>query len=499
MRKLILFLIAVLCVSSAVSAAGNRARTSGGAKPVVGWYTGVIPPTVVEDMKIISRYAEDKIGIGLEFVSAEDAAREVMVQSGQPFDIMNLDAGPFLAYVDMGGCADITDLVKSQTPALWNSMPAALWAAGTYRNRIYAVPIYKDVATTAFTIWDTRSIGKYGLQSYINDTTIPGLDRTFREIKRQDPSFYITIGRGNDFQLGRLIDGMSSGIASAAIFGVRLDDRSRRVISPMQDDPQFIEGLKSIRQWYVDGLFSPDQSTNPNPWLPPDLGAPIFTHGSGWPSAASIWAGWNHNPDGTTPVETWMGPWNSTDATRNAMNFIGANSPHTVESLKILELASTDPLFRDMLAYGIEGKHFTYITRPVGQTPGVLHKTGAAWEGPYAYKTGAWFIETASGTKPVISSTDDDLNRLGEVADQNARARTSVMMGFTMDVSNLLTEITNVNAVWDRYGNILFGGVEDPAVLIPRIMAELNAVGLQRIKDEAQRQVNEWARTNPLP
>jgi putative aldouronate transport system substrate-binding protein len=498
MRKVILFLIAALCVSSAVSAAGNRARTSGSAKPVVGWHTGVIPPTVIEDMKIISKYAEDKIGIGLEFVSAEDAAREVMVQSGQPFDIMNLDAGPFLRWADMGGCADITDLVKSETPALWNSMPAALWAAGTYRNRIYAVPIYKDVATTAFTIWDTRSVNKYGLHSYINDTTLPGLDKAFREIKRQDPSFYITVGKNSDFQLGRLIDQLSTGIPHA-FFGVRLDDRNRRVITPMQDDPDYIEGLKIIRQWYLDGLFSPDQSMSADAWLPPDLGAPVISFGSGWPSAASIWAGWNHNPDGTTPVESWMGPWNSTDATRNAMNFIGANSPHTKESLRILELASTDPLFRDMLAYGVEGKHFTYTTRPAGQTPGVVHKTGVNWEGPYGYKTGAWFIETPSGTKPVISSTDDDLDRLGEIADQNSRARTSVMMGFTMDTSNLLTEIANVNTVWDRYGALIFGGVEDPAVIVPRVMAELNAAGLQRIKDEAQRQVNEWARTNPLP
>jgi hypothetical protein len=30
-------------------------------------------------------------------------------------------------------------------------------------------------------------------------------------------------------------------------------------------------------------------------------------------------------------------------------------------------------------------------------------------------------------------------------------------------------------------------------------MAEMNAVGLQRIKDEAQRQIAVWAQTNPLP
>jgi putative aldouronate transport system substrate-binding protein len=490
-------LVALVCAVSVVFFSCKKAADTA-PKPVVEWNTGlVIQPSVIEDMKAISKYAEDKIGIGLTFTSTEGAATNVMVESGEPFDIVNLDAGPFIKWAEMGACADITDLLKTQTPALWASMPEDLWTAGTYNGKIYAVPIYKDVATTAFTIWDTRSVNKYGIQSLIQDTTVPGFDKIFREIKRQDPSIYITAAKGDDFQLGRWIDGISAGL-QAPIFGVRLDDRTRTVISPIQDDPTWQEGLRYFRRWYQDGLFSPDQSTSKDAWVPPDLGAPIYTSGSGWPSAASIWAGWNHNPDGTMPVETYMGPWNSTDAVRGAMNFIGVNSTHKVESLKILELASTDPVFRDMLAYGVEGKHFTYVTRPQGQTPGIVHKTGVNWEGPYAYKTGAWFIETSSGTKPIISSTDDDLDRLGEIANQNGRARTSVMMGFTLDSSALLTEIANVNAVWDRYRDIVMGGVEDPAVIVPRVMTEMNAVGLQKIKAEAQRQINEWSRANPL-
>jgi putative aldouronate transport system substrate-binding protein len=498
MKRIVLVLAVTMCTVCGVFFSCKKAASTT-QKPVVEWNTGlVIQPQVIEDMKIISKYAEDKIGIGLTFTSTEGAATNVMVESGEPFDIVNLDAGPFIKWAEMGACADITDLLKSQTPALWTSMPQPMWAAGTYNGKIYAVPIYKDVATTPFTIWDTRSVNKYNLHSLIQDTTIPGFDRIFREIKRQDPSIYITAAKGDDFQLSRWIDGISSGL-QAPFFGVRLDDRTRTVISPIQDDPTFQEGLRYFRRWYLDGLFAPDQSMSRDPWKPPELGARIYSSGSGWPSAAPIWASWEHNPDGTTPVETYMGPWNSTDAIRNAMNFIGANSRHKVESLKILELASTDPVFRDMLAYGIEEKHFTYVTRPQGQTPGVIHRTGVNWEGPYAYKTGAWFIETPSGTKPVISSPDDDLNRLGEIAEQNGRARTSVMMGFSFDSSALLTEIANINAVWERYKDLVMGGVEDPAVFVPRVMAEMNAVGLQKVKDEAQRQINEWAKTNPLP
>ncbi|MDR1903352.1 MAG: hypothetical protein LBQ88_13870, partial [Treponema sp.] len=95
MKKIVLVLLAVLCLTSMVFAGGSQGQASG-AKPVVGWYTGPVQPTVIEDMKTISKYAEDKIGIGLEFVSAETATFEVMVQSGQPFDLMNLDAGPFI-------------------------------------------------------------------------------------------------------------------------------------------------------------------------------------------------------------------------------------------------------------------------------------------------------------------------------------------------------------------------------------------------------------------
>jgi len=498
--KKVMLVLAGLCLGAVMAFGSAATETTTSSMPVVQWYLGTWNQTVLDDMKTISKYAEDKIGIGLELAPVDGAQFEPMIQTGQPMDLVGLDGdGNFIKWIEMGGMLDITTKVKTVTPNLYKAIPTAVWDAVTYKGKIWAVPEYKDSASTWFVIWDTRSVNKYGIQDMIkakDSTTTEGMDQIARYIRSKDPSFYIPQG---GIPLGLEYDGF--GGPGHPILAVRYDDQSRTVISPLAEDPKMLAALKVIRQQYLDGLYAPDQITHPgDPYKPADLGAAVWSGGSGWPSAASIWAGWNHNPDGTIPIENYTGPQLSTSFARAITNFVGVNSTHPDEALKMMELICTDPLFRDMLAYGVEGKHFTYVTRPVGQTPGVIHRTGVNWEGPPAYRTGNWFIETSSGTKSILSSPDDDLNRLGEIAEQSSRATVSPLMGFTFDLDgaqggSLRITSNNLTAILDKYKDKLGLGVEEPETLINQLMTELNAAGLQKVKAEAQRQINEWVKT----
>jgi putative aldouronate transport system substrate-binding protein len=400
----------------------------------------------------------------------------------------------------MGAIADITNLVKTVTPALYAAPPTALWDSVTYKGKIWAIPEFKDAASTEFMLWDTRSVNRYGIMADITapgSTTLAGLDKIVRKIRAQDPSFYVS--EGGILPMSNYYYDAFGG-PGGPFCAVRIDDKTLKVISPIQDDPETVANLKILRQWWQEGFFAPDQVTANASYKPSDLGAPIISKGSGWPSAASIWAGWNHNPDGVIPVEMFYGPQLTTSLARAISHFVGVNSTHKEEALKIMELICTDPIFRDMLAYGLEGKHFNYTTRPSGQTAGVARLTGVSWELP-AYKTGAWMMSTPSGIKPVRSATIDNNglvdNFVTEIAEQTNRAIPSVLMGFTFDVDGPGLRIVqnNLAAIYAKYSTILSLGAQDPAVLVPQIMKELNDAGLQRVITEAQRQINEWART----
>jgi putative aldouronate transport system substrate-binding protein len=150
-----------------------------------------------------------------------------------------------------------------------------------------------------------------------------------------------------------------------------------------------------------------------------------------------------------------------------------------------------------MIAFGVEGKHFTYIQRPSGQRGGIVQTVSdMKWAGPAQYLSGAWYIDTPQGTLPLLSVTQADVNKAGEIAAQNAGARSSVLMGFTMDIAPVLNEKNAVQAVWEKYSADMWGGIyPDWRNRLNDIIAEMNAVGLQKIIDEAQKQVDAWART----
>jgi putative aldouronate transport system substrate-binding protein len=150
-------------------------------------------------------------------------------------------------------------------------------------------------------------------------------------------------------------------------------------------EPQIKDGLHYIRSWYVDGIINPDA----NVLATPPMQQPFFI-GQGWPSAASIWAASNGLEK--MVVGQAYGPIYSTTSIRGSLTCISANSRYKAETLKLLELANTDHKFRDMLAYGIEGKHFAYVK------PNVVRKLTDTWN-LYAYQTGTFFnLSTVEGT-----------------------------------------------------------------------------------------------------
>jgi putative aldouronate transport system substrate-binding protein len=135
---------------------------------------------------------------------------------------------------------------------------------------------------------------------------------------------------------------------------------------------------------------------------------------------------------------------------------------------------NTDHKLRDMLVYGIEGKHFEYVS------PYVVHRltdTYTHWE---------W----AQGTFFTLSTTDDQpADTWEQVKRQNEAAISSSVNGFMMDVSNLQNEIANLNPIITRYNNLLSGAM-DPDTAIPQYKAELMAAGFDRVLAEAQRQID---------
>jgi putative aldouronate transport system substrate-binding protein len=474
-RVFAIALLLLLCCAF-VFATGGRQGSVSTAPALTWWCIGGSPNSLQEALKVIGDYTQSRINARLDIKVAgwADAGQRmrVIVNSGEYYDIMFTDLTDYNYFVSLGAYEDLTNRLAADAPQLQRFIPGTLWDGVRVNGRIYSVPTYKDSSKTQFFIWDDTYVRRYNLDiSKIH--TFAELDRAFRTIKAgEGQRFYpLQLSRGNLLSIV-YADDFDSLLIGLPPLGAGIYDRSRKVVSVFEQ-PEVMERLRCLHRWYNDGIVNPDAPVLQEP----QKQRPFF-HAIGWPAAASIW----QTNEGVERyrVEKVFGPSYSTDSIQGSMNAISSNSRHKKESLKLLELINTDRKMRDMLAYGIEGINFSYVKSNV-----VRLLSADQWN-LARYQQGTFFnMSTIEG------EAEDAWD---EVRRQNEQATPAELLGFSFDNSAVLNEVANCRAVYNRYQDELLTGASDPDVAVPAMMRDLYAAGLQRIMDEAQRQVNAFRR-----
>lgn len=457
------------------AASEETAKLDGEAPTLLYWTVGqIMPDDFDESVAKISDYAEEKIGVRVDInvVGYGDWANKMntIVNSGEYFDLMFLDHSNYTKYATMGALEPLDDLVKTAAPELAEFVPEDLWAATRIGGKSYAVPTYKDSSVTQFWYFDDTYVQKYGLDVE-SIKTMDDLGDAFRTIKEgEGKSVYPCVLTQGSLWNGLFneYDGLTAGLAS---IGVRRDDPERKVVCTLEQE-DILHNLELLHEWYSEGLINPDANI-----LSESPKGNIFGNAQGWPSAVSTW----QSVAGVEKYDAWQvaEPFYTTDSIRGSLNAVSSNSKYKEESLKFLELVNTDHTFRDMMAYGIEGDHFEYVN----EEKTIVRKLRDDWP-MGAYTQGTFFN---------MSTTEDsDPNQWNEIKEQNEAAVSSVCLGFAMDVEPVQNEIANCNTVWDKYSFDMLTGASDPAETVPQCVEELKAAGLDKIMEEAQRQIDEY-------
>ena len=389
-----------------------------------------------------------------------------IVNTGEYFDLMFVNNTNYTKFVNLNALADITDLVQSETPELYDFIPEDLWRGATIKEKVYAVPTYKDSSLTQFWMLDDSIVQKYDIdmESIKDFATLDPIIHTIKE--GEGKSVYpIHLSQGatfNGFFNG--YDGLTAGVT---VMGVKYDDESRKVVNLLEQE-DVKENLNYLHKWYLDGIINPDAN------VVTDAGkGAIFSTGQGWPAAAESWAfGQGIEKYDVTKV---FGPLYTTETIQGSMNAVSANSNYKAEALKVLQLMNTDAKFRNMCAFGTEGNFMQY------EEDGTVTKLRDDWVWP-TYTQGTFFI--------LATQSDGDPDAWKQVKEQNEAATSSTCLGFVFDPEPVQNEIANVNTAWEKYNNDLLTGAIDPETTVPTIIDELNAAGLQTVIDEAQKQLD---------
>ncbi|MDR2749966.1 MAG: ABC transporter substrate-binding protein, partial [Clostridiales bacterium] len=156
----------------------------------------------------------------------------------------------------------------------------------------------------------------------------------------------------------------------------------------------------------------------------------------------------------------------------------------SVATMKFLNEIYTSEELTNLFVYGIEGKH--YIVKDDG--------LAAYAEGVNAMNVGFSTISWAAPNQFLAHVWEGNSPNLwNELREFNNNAAKSAALGFTFDPTPIATEMTAVQNTYDEYQKSIEYGFVDPETAIPEMNAKMLSAGLQKIIDEKQKQLDEWA------
>lgn len=182
-----------------------------------------------------------------------------------------------------------------------------------------------------------------------------------------------------------------------------------------------------------------------------------------------------------------MGDYVSSSAVASFPWALSYNTENPEAAMTLMKAFYTDGDLANILGWGIEGEHYKVldngqITFADGVDPsnsGWNHNV--TWELPNQFVTHVW-----EGNSPTLWQ---DLKNF------NDNALKSSANGFTFDPTNVATEITSVQNVYDEYQKSLEYGFVNPDTGVQEMISKMMDAGLDKIITEKQTQLDAWAAT----
>lgn len=478
---LILSLSAGLCACGKDT--GENASEDAGPTHLTWWVylSSNVPSALDEVLEKANEISAEKIGVTVEMQFKNEDQFVQAMNDGEYYDMaFTCDwCNDFDENARAGKFYNITDLVKSETPDLYKAVNP-WWEIGMLGTRIYGVPMLKDLAAEVFfRINSDYFEGEKGL-TIPEEMKFEDLEPMLEMWKKDHPDEYplhmTQGGLSGMFQCHERIVGSYLVIPYSK---AGTEDGTK--IIPIWEDEEYMSMLRCLHRWYELGYINPDATETTE--VPYSLLTPVRT-GTAWTG----YMGWC-NPDVTgfnVKLSRFIGPNMSRATQQGALMAINADAPeeNAKAALRYFELLYTDREFRDLLAYGIEGKHFEYYkgTAIRTQQGGEEYRLDNFVTGPAVSAT------VVSAGKEILADKD----QWKKVFKEYEHAKMSDTNGFAFNGSYTKAMTDALNAIWEENRSALETGTVDPDETMAKMKKQMEEIGLGKLQEEAQKQLDTY-------
>ncbi len=449
------------------------------------WWTyapdGTAPDAAAEVLQRANEISAEKIGVTVKMIYKSEEQFDLDLQTGEYYDMtFSCDwCNDFDDNAGNGYYYDLTEIVEKTAPKLYKAVDP-WWEIGTLHGKIYGVPMLKDLGAEVFFRMNSDYFEKEKGLTLPEEMTFADLE-PYLEMWKEDhpddyPFFIPGVGLSGAFQVHERIVSKYLVIPYS-----KAGTPDGTKIVPVFDDEEYMGMLRMLHKWYELSYINPDAATTTE--VPKSIKTPVRT-GTAWTG----FMGWS-DPEAygfNVKLVRFIGPNMSRSTQQGSLIAINAAAPpqKAEACLKYMELLYTDKELRDTLAYGIEGKHFEYYEDTVIRTT----------EGNEHYMQDAFVTGPAVSASVVSADKDNpaDPDQWEKVYDGYKSARVSDTRGFSFDPTNVEAEIAALDAIWNSYSAELVTGTSDTDEAVKEILKQMEAAGLDKVREEAQRQLDEY-------
>jgi putative aldouronate transport system substrate-binding protein len=485
LTKFLLFMLSAVLVLAGCSkeSSSNKQEDSGQGEPYEV-SMAYITFTKIDDLPLvqeeINKITKEKINATIKLIPINGANYQqqtnLMLTGNEKLDL--LVTSSFFGYntqAAKGQLVALDDLLKSNGKDILDILPEHLLEGNKVNGEIFGIPSMRDWGSYYGFIMRKDIVEKHNIDlSQVK--TFTDLEAVFKIVKENEPSLNPIVNTGQGSTVTSVLAGGKYDVLGDSLGAVSF--KTEKVVN-MFEEPEYVEAVELARKWFESGYVLKDAATSQ------EAAANIVKAGKGFGYFSHMKPGFEVQEKGITGHEMvavkLSDVYSYTDAATGFNLSIARNSQNPEKAMEVINLLYKDKDVMNLLANGIEGKH--YAVKPEG----VISLPEGVTESNYVF--GQWQIGNNFLTYPWEGNDPDYWEQMKQ---HNDSAIFSPAFGFTFNPDPVKTEVAAAVNVLNQYRVGLETGTLDPDKSLPEFNKKLKDAGLEKIIAEKQKQYDEW-------
>jgi len=453
----------------------------------------------------------EHVSININCYPASDYATQVILaqSSNAQIDILNSVSLNFAQHVEDGSWMPLNDLISDELKA---ELPEWLWELGSVEGNIYIVPNYQNAFNAGYLFVPKEYMDKYGnydemykvMTDWDKSVTekFEYLEAFTMEVragegKTKYAGNITTLGTGNlGFYFMDPFDHLSNQFV--------VDNDGEHKVEYLWTKSEIKEIWAKYADWYTKGIFSPDGAdTNHTDYSlqnmlnetsyvfatkeqvgTPEYVADLYSQAWGFEVVA-------------IPVQEYNYIQNNWGAGGNGVSSTCENPEEAIAFLEALT-TGTDlgkEIYNTMV-FGLEGEHYTVDAADANRIT-TLEYNGSQGGKDTKYAGLKWVLGNsfyAYKNQAVKDGQFENIKKYNEAPD----TQSSDHNGFVVSLTNVTTQIEQINAVYKEYYDGFNKGIygAEFEAKYAEYIDKLEKAGIQDVIEDFQKQLDDWMEAN---